>query len=94
MTDDGLCRHERLTCMGVPFRVFGGTPLGIYAVGPGRQVGLIVRALGRVGLLVVFYRCGTGTRPSAGAARWGRSGVCGKTEVGWRLRAVKEVRTS
>ncbi|CAN0235008.1 unnamed protein product [Ectocarpus sp. 13 AM-2016] len=42
--------------MGVPFRVFGGTPLGIYAVGPGRRTGLIVRALPRVGFLVVVYR--------------------------------------
>ncbi|CAM9484488.1 unnamed protein product [Ectocarpus sp. 4 AP-2014] len=57
--DDALCRKQEeqpLTCMGVPFRVFGGTPLGIYAVGPGRRVGLIVRALPRVGFLVVVYR--------------------------------------
>lgn len=72
MTDDGLCRQERLTCMGVPFRVFGGTPLGIYAVGPGRRVGLIARALPRVGFLVVFYRC-AGREP--GGARVPLTGV-------------------
>ncbi|CAN0134344.1 unnamed protein product, partial [Laminaria digitata] len=56
LTVDGLCGVDRLSCTGVPFRVFGGTPLGIYAVGPGRRVGMIVRALHRVGFLVVFYR--------------------------------------
>jgi len=69
LTDAGLCRQERLACMGLPFRVFGGTPLGIYAVGPGRRVGLIARALPRVGFLVVFYRCGAGVRRGAGATR-------------------------
>eukprot|EP00752_Nemacystus_decipiens_P002361 g2230.t1 len=56
LTDEGLCRQEVITCMGVPFRVFGGTPLGIYAVGPGRRVGMIGRSLAGMGYLVVFYR--------------------------------------
>ncbi|CAM9596666.1 unnamed protein product [Ascophyllum nodosum] len=56
LTDDGVCRDGRISCMGTSFQAFGGTPLGIFAVGPGRRVGMIVRALPSVGILVVFYR--------------------------------------
>ena len=56
LTDEGLCRQEVITCMGVPFRVFGGTPLGVYAVGPGRGTGMVGRSLAGMGYLVVFYR--------------------------------------
>ena len=59
LTDEGICRQEVITCMGVPFRVFGGTPLGIYAVGPGRRVGMVGRNLAGMGYLVVFYRYGS-----------------------------------
>eukprot|EP00903_Cladosiphon_okamuranus_P016987 g15657.t3 len=56
IADDGLCRKETIRCLGVPFRVFGGTPRGIYAVGPGRRVGMVGRSLAGMGYLVVFYR--------------------------------------
>lgn len=57
LADDGLCARNRLSCTGIWYRVFGGTPLGIYAIGPKRRLGLIVRALPRgVGYLVVLYR--------------------------------------
>lgn len=56
LTDEGICREGSLSCMGTSFQAFGGSPLGIFAVGPGRRLGMIVRAIPSVGILVVFYR--------------------------------------
>ncbi|CAM9675226.1 unnamed protein product [Discosporangium mesarthrocarpum] len=56
LTDDGLCRHGLLTCKGQRYRVFGGTPRGIYAVGPNRKGGIIVRSLPGSGVMVIMYR--------------------------------------
>lgn len=56
LTDEGICREGSLSCVGTSFQVFGGSPLGIFAVGPGRRLGMIVRSLPSVGILVVFYR--------------------------------------
>lgn len=56
LTDEGICREGSLSCVGTSFQAFGGSPLGIFAVGPGRRLGMIVRSLPSVGILVVFYR--------------------------------------
>lgn len=78
LTDDGLCRQEVITCIGVPFRVFGGTPLGIYAVGPGRRVGMVGRNLAGLGYLVVFYRWVVLRCSAARRGRRGRRGKLGR----------------
>ncbi|CAM9181813.1 unnamed protein product [Choristocarpus tenellus] len=56
LSDDGLCRQDSLLCTGQRFRVFGSTPCGVYAVGPARRSGVIIRAFPGARVLIVVYR--------------------------------------
>lgn len=51
---EGVSHDETLSCVGLRFRIFGGGPSEVWAVGPRRAIGLYVRAFASFHLVVLF----------------------------------------